>query len=396
MGNTVKFNVKACAQQLQSQLVEWRRHFHQHPELSFEEWETSKYIQTILKQYDVEVIPNIAKTGLKVIKRGKRPGPTLAIRADMDALPIMDEKDAPYKSTVPGVAHLCGHDAHMTILLGAIAVLDQYELEEGNIVYIFQPAEEGYAGAKHMVEEGVLKNPDVDTIIGLHVHPTAPVGKTTVTPEFATACTDAFDLEIIGRGGHAAHPHQAVDSIAITGEIITSLQQVVSRVVDPLSPIVITIGKIEGGYTRNIIAPSVKLEGTVRLLNPELRPIVKETIERYVHGITSGMGATYVFDYKEGYPSVYNAPSLIEPLQKATDVILGEGSLAIVKPSMGGEDFSYFAEQVPGIFFRLGIQNDEKGIKYPNHHPKFDIDEDALHLGVAIFAQYAIQYFEGE
>ncbi|MFD0942704.1 M20 metallopeptidase family protein [Savagea faecisuis] len=230
----MKLNVKACAQQLQSQLVEWRRHFHQHPELSFEEWETSKYIQTILKQYDVEVIPNIAKTGLKVIKRGKRPGPTLAIRADMDALPIMDEKDAPYKSKVPGVAHLCGHDAHMTILLGAIAVLDQYELEEGNIVYIFQPAEEGYAGAKHMVEEGVLKNPDVDTIIGLHVHPTAPVGKTTVTLEFATACTDAFDLEISGRGGHAAHPHQAVDSITITGEIITSLQQVVSRVVDPL------------------------------------------------------------------------------------------------------------------------------------------------------------------
>ncbi|MFD0942703.1 M20/M25/M40 family metallo-hydrolase [Savagea faecisuis] len=157
-----------------------------------------------------------------------------------------------------------------------------------------------------------------------------------------------------------------------------------------------TIGKIEGGYTRNVIAPSVKLEGTVRLLNPNLRPIVKETIERYVNGITSGMGATYTFDYEEGYPSVYNEPSLIEPLQKATDAILGEDSLAIVKPSMGGEDFSYFAEQVLGIFFRLGIQNEEKGIKYPNHHPKFDIDEAALHLGVAIFAQYAIQYFEGE
>lgn len=169
-----------------------------------------------------------------------------------------------------------------------------------------------------------------------------------------------------------------------------------SRVVDPLEPIVITIGKITGGYTRNVIAPSVKLEGTVRLLNPELRPLVKKTMEQYVQGITSGMGATYTFDYEEGYPSVYNEPSLIEPLRRATDAVLGEDSLAIVNPSMGGEDFSYFAQQVPGIFFRLGIQNEAKGITYPNHHPKFDIDEEALHLGVAIFAQYAIRYFEGE
>ncbi|EGL81763.1 amidohydrolase [Caldalkalibacillus thermarum TA2.A1] len=312
----------------------------------------------------------------------------------MDALPIDDQKDVSYRSQVPGKAHLCGHDAHTAILLGAAYLLSQNPPARGNIKLIFQPAEEGYGGARVMVEEGVLDNPKVESVVGLHVHPTIETGYVSVCPGVCTACSDQFELTIIGKGGHAAHPHLSTDSVTVAAEVITALQQIISRQRDPLSPAVLTIGKVNGGYAKNVIAPSVKLEGTVRLLDPNSRQWVKERIEQVTKGICQAFGASFQLDYQFGYPSVVNDEALLPILEETTRTILGEDRMIMAKPSMGAEDFSYFAENVPGVFFRLGIRNKEKGIIYPNHHPLFDIDEDALPLGSAMLAQFALNYLE--
>lgn len=381
------------AQALKDEIIEWRRYLHKNPELSFEEYETVKFVKEKLEGLNFEIEYPVAKTGLVATLKGEQPGPTVALRADMDALPIQEESELDYKSAVDGVGHLCGHDAHTAILLGVAHIISERPLKRGNIKLLFQPAEEGYGGGRVMVEEGVLKNPDVDAIAGLHVHPTVNTGETSITEGFSTACTDSFDITIIGKGGHAAHPHLSIDPIAISSTVIASLQQIVSRNIDPLENIVLTIGKIEGGFARNVIAPTVRLEGTVRLLNPDLRPVVKETMDKYLDGVTSGMGATYDFDYTYGYPSVYNEPALIPTLRKTVDKILGVNQLLDVKPSMGGEDFSYFAREVPGVFFRLGT-NGGKDTAYPNHHPKFNVDENALPFGAAILSQFAYDYID--
>ena len=379
---------------LKENIIQWRRYLHMNPELSYEEYETSKFVLENLKDLGFEIQAPIAKTGIVALLRGINPGPTVALRADMDALPIQDEKTVSYASLVPGVAHLCGHDAHTAILLGAANILSKHRPIKGNIKFIFQPAEEGLAGALHMVQEGVLKNPDVDVIVGLHVHPTASTGYITVAKDVAMACADSFDIEVIGEGGHAAHPHMSIDSITVAAEVISSLQQIVSRSIDPLKPAVLTIGKIEGGFKRNVIAPSVRLEGTVRVLDPSLREVISHRMEQYIKGVCEGMGATYKFDYQLGYPSVKNDNKLIPLLNSVAEKILGASTLSIVNPSMGGEDFAYYAERVSGIFFRLGTFNETKDCIYPNHHPKFDVDEDALPYGSAILAQFALDYIE--
>lgn len=390
MGST---DTLSQAQALKDKIIEWRRYLHKNPELSFEEYETVKFVKEKLEGLNFEIEYPVAKTGLVATLKGEKPGPTVALRADMDALPIQEESELDYKSSVDNVGHLCGHDAHTAILLGVAHIISERPLKRGNIKLLFQPAEEGYGGGRVMVEEGVLKNPDVDAIAGLHVHPTVSTGETSITEGFATACTDSFDITIIGKGGHAAHPHLSIDPIAISSTVIASLQQIVSRNIDPLENIVLTIGKIEGGFARNVIAPKVRLEGTVRLLNPDLRPVVKETMDKYLNGVTSGMGATYDFDYTYGYPSVYNEPTLIPTLRATVDKILGENQLLDVKPSMGGEDFSYFAREVPGVFFRLGTNGGED-TAYPNHHPKFNVDENALPYGAAILSQFAYDYID--
>lgn len=382
---------KAAA--LKEDIISWRRHLHQNPELSFEEVETVRFVKEKLEQLNFDIEYPIAKTGLVATLKGESEGPTVALRADMDALPIQEESNIPYKSSVDGVGHLCGHDAHTAILLGAAHILSQNPLKKGNIKLLFQPAEEGYGGAEVMVNEGALQSPHVDVIAGLHVHPTVKTGETSITEGYATACADSFDIKIIGKGGHAAHPHLSIDPIAIASTVIASLQQVVSRNVDPLENIVLTIGKINGGFARNVIAPEVTLEGTVRLLNPNLRPLVKEKMDEYLKGITEGMGGSYEFTYTDGIPSVYNEPTLIPELQHSIDKILGENQLLKVKPSMGGEDFSYYTNEIPGVFFRLGT-NGGVETSYPNHHPKFNVDEDALPYGSAILAQFAYDYIE--
>ncbi|KHE67006.1 M20 family metallopeptidase [Halobacillus sp. BBL2006] len=378
------------AKELQEQLTEWRRGLHVNPETGFEEYETSKFVQNKLIEFGYQ--PQvIAKTGVVAIAEGKQEGETVGLRADMDALPIQDEKETTYASSVEGKAHLCGHDGHTTMLLGAAKLLKDNPPEKGSVKLIFQPAEEGLFGAQAMIEEGVLKNPEMKAIAGLHVNPDVETGYVTCTEKEACAAADFFDLEILGSGGHAAHPHKAADSITVSAEVISSLQQVVSRQTDPLAPTVLTIGQIHGGTADNAIAPRVRIGGTVRTLDPDVRYQMEEKMERVIKGVSEAFGVTYTFNYKYFYPPLINDASLLPGLEKTVETILGPDRFSIVNPSMGGEDFSFYANEIPAIFFRLGVRNEEKDAVYPLHHPRFDLDENALPNGSAILAAWAHQ-----
>lgn len=386
--------LKIEAESFKDTLIEWRRALHQNPETGFEEYSTSAFVQKQLSDLGASNVQVIAKTGVTALIEGEEPGPTVGLRADMDALPIQDKKDVMYASKVDGKAHLCGHDAHTTMLLGAAKLLVNHPPKKGSIKLIFQPAEEGLFGAQALIEQGVLENPKVEKIAGLHVNPMVETGHVTCTQKEACAAADFFDLEIIGQGGHAAHPHFSVDPISIASEVISSLQQVVSRQIDPVSPTVLTIGQIHGGTADNAIAPSVKMGGTVRTHDPEVRYEIEERMRKIIKGITEGFGATFSFTYKYFYPPVINDEALVPTVQDVVGQVLGEDRFSIVKPSMGGEDFSFYAEKIPGVFFRLGVRNEEKGANYPLHHPKFDLDEDALPDGAALLAQWALNQLD--
>ncbi|MDQ0254754.1 amidohydrolase [Evansella vedderi] len=376
---------------IHQELIEWRRYLHQNPELGLEEFNTQKFVMEKLEEMGVKHQP-LTETGVIAIIEGQEDGQTIGLRADMDALPIQDEKDVPYKSQIAGKGHMCGHDAHTTMLLGAARLLQQTPPKKGRVKLIFQPAEEGRFGADKMIKAGALENPKVDAIAALHVQPTVPSGEATITNGITCAAADFFEIEIIGKGGHAAHPHQAIDPITISAEVISSLQQITSRQLDPLSSAVITIGQIHGGTADNVISSSVKFGGTVRTLDVALRDKMEEKMETILKGITSAFGATYQLNYKYFFPSVVNDESLLPILEESAGEVLGEGKLTHVSPSMGGEDFSFFTHKVPGIMFRLGVRNEEKGITAPLHHPLFDLDEDALPLGSAMLAQFANKF----
>lgn len=381
-----------AAEALGGRLTAWRRHLHRHPELAFEEVETAAFVAETLRGLGLDVQTGVGRTGVVGLVGGQGPGPTVALRADMDALPIQDEKSAPYASTRPGKMHGCGHDAHTAMLLGAAHLLAARPPERGSVKLVFQPAEEGLAGAAAMIEDGVLTGPDVAAIFAIHVHHTLEVGQLSVCTGQSSAASDAFDLTILGEGGHGAHPHLSVDAVTVAAEVVTALQQLVSRQTNPLQPLVITVGKIGGGYARNVIAPSVRLEGTVRSLHPEVRERVPVLLERLVRGVCEAFGATYRLEYRHGYPSVYNDPALLPVLEGAAEAVLGPGRLSVREPSMGGEDFAYYTQRVPGMIFRLGVRNEAKGIVHPLHHPKFDLDEAALPLGSALHAELAYRY----
>ncbi|WP_134702430.1 M20 family metallopeptidase [Ammoniphilus sp. YIM 78166] len=389
MGN----NLLEQANRLKEQVIAWRRDFHQHPELSFEEVRTSQAVAKHLQNLGLEVQTGVGRTGVVGVLRGKEPGPTIALRADMDALPMQDQKNVAYQSTVPGKMHACGHDAHTSIVMGAAQFLTQVmPPQKGNIKFIFQPAEEGGGGARVMMDDGVLQNPKVDAIAGLHVFPAVPTGSITAVKGVGCAAADFIGMKIMGKGGHAAHPHTAVDSITVTAQVITALQHIASRQVDPLDSVVITIGTINGGAANNIIAQEVSLTGTVRTLNPALREQMPGKIEQVIKGVTEAMGATYEFTYEMGYPSIINDDQMVELVLQTADQVLGQGKWSLVKPSMGGEDFSYYTHEVPGVFFRLGVGNPEKNTTYPLHHPLFDVDEDALPIGIALLSATALNY----
>ena len=358
-------------------LIKIRRSIHRNPELGFKEFNTAALITKFLKSWGLEVQEKVGITGVVGTLRGKSSKPVIALRADMDALPIQDKKTVDYKSEVDGIMHACGHDAHVTMLLGAAYILSKFkETLRGTIIFIFQPAEEGPGGAQLMIDEGVVQN--VDMIFGQHMDPHLPIGTIGIQKNKAMAAIDKFNLKIHGKSGHGAYPHESIDAIIVAAHIIIALQSIVSRMVNPLEEVVITIGTINGGYRRNIIADEVELGATIRSFDNQLREELHKKIENVVEGITKTYGAKYSLKYEYGYAPLINHSESIEIL----DLALKESNLVNefreIQPVMSSEDFSAYLNQVPGCFWWLGGES-TTGL----HNAYFDIDERALKIGVS-------------
>ncbi|MBW4527967.1 MAG: amidohydrolase [Phormidium tanganyikae FI6-MK23] len=373
---------------LQAQLVTWRRQLHQRPELGFREQLTAEFITEKLKQWNILHETGIAKTGIVATIEGNRPGRVLAIRADMDALPIQEQNEVPYKSQHDGLMHACGHDGHVTIALGTAYYLSQHRDFSGTVKIIFQPAEEGPGGAKPMIEAGVLKNPDVDSIIGLHLWNNLPLGTVGVRTGALMAAVETFDLVILGKGGHGAIPQQTIDSIVVGSQVVTALQTIVARNVDPIESAVVTVGEFHSGTACNVIAASARLKGTVRYFNPNYAGYFKQRIEQVVGGICQAHGATYELNYQSLYPPVINDGAIADLVRSVAETVV-ESPIGVVPncQTMGGEDMSFFLQAVPGCYFFLGSANSQIGLDFPHHHPRFDFDETALGMGVEIFVR---------
>lgn len=385
-------DIKKMALDMKEKLIEMRRHLHRIPEIAYEEEKTAAYITEKLKALGIETNTGVARTGVVGLLKckGKK---TIALRAEMDALPVIEKLDVPYRSTHDGKMHACGHDAHMSMLLGAAEILTTQKASlRGTVKFIFQPSEESLpGGAKEMIEAGVLDG--VDTIFGLHVDPRIPAGKLGYMPGPLMAFTSEFTIVLEGNGGHAAVPEMSVDVIVMAADIIQELQRIPSRWTSPTDPVIVTIGAIHGGTTFNIIPDSITLKGTVRLLKRELVDEVIAKIEQVLHSITGLYGGTYQFDFNRGYPVLVNDREFTEFAAGVAKGLFGKDHVVeLDTPLMGGEDFAYYLEQVPGTFVRLGSSNDEKGTSFPWHHPKFNIDEDILPYGTALFAKTAMEF----
>ncbi|GAB4460729.1 MAG: amidohydrolase [Elainellaceae cyanobacterium] len=378
---------------LQPQLSVWRRQLHQRPELGFQEQFTADFIAAKLREWGIEHETGVAQTGIVALVEGDRPGPVLAIRADMDALPIQEENEVDYRSQHDGRMHACGHDGHVAIALGTAYYLSQHRDFAGTVKFIFQPAEEGPGGAQPMVAAGVLKNPDVDAIIGLHLWNNLPLGKVGIRAGAMMAAVELFECTIHGRGGHGAMPHQTVDSILVGAQVVTALQTIVARNLDPLQSGVVTVGKFEAGTASNVIADSAYLRGTVRYFDPALANFFDRRIEEIIAGTCQSHGATYEFTYHRLYPPVINDGAIAHLIRSvAEDVVETPAGVVPDCQTMGGEDMSFFLQEVPGCYFFLGSANIDRGLAYPHHHPRFDFDETALGLGVEIFVRCIEQF----
>lgn len=379
------------AEKVEKEVIELRRKIHMYPELGFEETKTSEIVYDYLKNLGIEV-KRIAKTGVVGTLKGNG-SKTIAIRADMDALPIQEENDVEYASQIPGRMHACGHDVHTAILLGTAKLLaNMRDKLKGNVKFIFQPAEETTGGALPMIEEGVLENPKVDAIIGLHVDPELQVGQIGITYGKAYASSDMFDIIVKGKSSHGAEPHKSVDAIVIAANIVNMLQTVVSRKANPLSPIVLTIGTIEGGYARNIIANKVRMSGIIRMMEEEKRDEIVEMVEKICDNTAKAMGGEVEFKRTRGYPCLVNHKGMTDLIKETAFPLLGESNVIEVAPTMGVEDFAYFLQKVPGSFYKLGCGNKEKGINKPIHNNQFNIDEDCIKIGLAVHVSTVLKY----
>ena len=390
--------MKAIAHEQYAELVNIRRHLHENPELGFEEVETARFVAEYLERMGLDVTRQVAKTGVVALIRGAKPGKTLAIRADMDALPIQEINEVPYKSKNPGKMHACGHDAHVAAAIGAARIL--WELRDqltGNVKFIFQPAEEAPGGAEPMIAAGVLENPTVDAIIGGHVWGGLESGVIEVMSGPTMASSDIIRLTIKGKGGHAAQPHTTIDPVVIACEIVGALQKIVSRQTDPFEPVVISICSFHAGDVFNVIPHTAYLEGTVRTLNNALRQELPKKIEGVIRGVTEAYGATYELNYHFGYPVTVNDTEVTEIVRQAAVSVLGTDKVrTAARASMGGEDFAYFLLKAPGTYLRIGTRNSEKGICQDMHHPRFDIDEAVLELTPVVYAQAAFDFLAAD
>ena len=373
-------------------VVAWRRQLHQEPELSFQETRTSQFVADTLASFGGLEISRPTPTSVVARLVGSANRPVLAMRADMDALPIHEANDHVFVSRTPGVMHACGHDGHTAMLLGAAQVLTARRRElRGEVRFIFQHAEElPPGGARELVEAGVLDG--VDLVIGAHLWLPLAFGEVSVKAGPLMASPDNFRILIEGAGGHAAMPHVTVDSIAVAAQVVTNLQHVVSRGVDPLASVVVSVTRIAGGTAYNVIPGSVELEGTVRTFDPELRERVPQLMERVIAGVSAAHGARYRFEFTRGYHPVVNAQEGADLLRRAVTRALGPDVLVEGIPTMGGEDFSAYQQEVPGAFFFIGARNEAQGIVHPHHHERFDLDERALDYGARIFVAAAEEY----
>jgi amidohydrolase len=382
-----------------AEVIKIRRFIHMNPELGNREFETSRLVGSKLDALGLAVRREVAKTGVVAVLRGTRPGASVAVRADMDALPIQELTGLPYKSLNPGVMHACGHDVHTSIVLGTAMVLAPIKDRiKGNIVFIFQPAEEGppqgeEGGADLMIREGVLDNPPVSAIFGFHVWPES-IGEVFFAPGDVTASSEGFQITVKGRSAHGARPHEGVDAIVIAAEIVQALQTVVSRAVNPTDPAVLTIGTIQGGARSNIIADKVTLEGTVRVLSDANRKKIPPLMEAIVKGIAEMHGATYEFEYKPAFPSVYNNPELAVAMAPTLAKLLGKDKVLEWKPQLIAEDFSFFARKTPGFYFFLGVKSPAQVLAAPLHSPYFSPDEQSIPLGIRILAHLLLDALE--
>ena len=371
-----------------------RREIHRHPELGFEEHRTQAIVERELDAIGVEH-RRIAGTGVIGVIRGALPGGVTGLRADMDALPITEDSGESCASEIAGKMHACGHDAHTAMLLGAARELQATRATlHGSVVLLFQPAEEGPGGALPMIEAGALDDPKVDAVAMLHVDNRLPTGTIGITPGQVTAAADEFHVTIRGKGGHGASPHKAIDAIPCAAATVLALQNIAARETDPLATIVVTIGTIEGGYRNNVIADRVKMTGTVRTQDPAIRDGVEARLHRIVDGVAAAYGASATLEMFYGYPPVVNDPTLAANFAR----FVRETSTIPVTappPTMGGEDFAYFAQRVPGVMVRLGIYSESVGSIHPGHSPQFRLDEDALPTGITTLVAFARGVGEG-
>lgn len=381
--------------ELENETIQFRREIHMYPELGFQEKRTAKFVSDLLGKWGYQVYTGIAETGVVgILNCGE--GRVVALRADMDALPIQEENDVPYKSRVPGVMHACGHDAHVAMLLTAARILCEIKDRiTGCVKLIFQPAEEvggGASGALKMVKEGVLKNPDVEAIFGFHVWNDLDSGKIGLKEGPLLASTGRFEIEVKGVGGHGAAPHKAVDPIVVASSIVLNLQTIVSRTLDPLESGVVSACSIHSGTAFNVIPERAHILGTYRALTFEVRDLLKKRIKEIAENTAKVFNAECVVNLLDGVPPTINHPVATRMARNVLCELLGSDSVVEVKPSMGGEDFAYYLEKIPGAFLELGTRNVERGITASHHNPRFDIDESALKYGSAAYAALAYRY----
>ena len=397
--NRILDRIKSVASEIKPEVIRLRRHMHMHPELSYQEFKTAEFIAAALREIGLDPHEGVAGTGVTALVKGRQPDKkTIALRADIDALPITEANDVEYKSVNEGIMHACGHDVHTSSLLGTAMILNQLRDEfEGTVKLIFQPGEEkNPGGASLMIKDGVLKDPAPTQIFGQHVMPLLPVGKIGFKPGMYMASADEIYLTVRGKGGHGAIPDLTVDPVVIASHIIIALQQVVSRKADPKSPTVLTFGKVIANGATNIIPDKVEIAGTFRALNEDWRGRAHTIIRNMAESIAEGMGGVCEVNIDRGYPFLKNDEELTQRTKKWAEEYVGEENVVDLTIWMGAEDFSYYSQEIPACFYRLGTRNEEKNITSYVHTPTFNIDEDALGIGPGLMAWFAIRELSAE